>query len=543
MIADIHCPKCGAPAVFDIYYQVYHCRYCGAEVEISEAQEQKLGFRKMRSEHLQTSVKQFRLFSASCEGCGAKVIFEENEALSSCAFCGRSMVRKEYLRTKGLPECVIPFSFTQEEAEECLARWCRDNRGKREAKHLKPLIPELKGFYLPYELVRGPVHMSASRKDGGNCFFCEGYLHNEFVNRSAQLDNLLLDGMEPFDLNGLTEFDFAYVAGHRVKTSDVADKELEMRVREEVEETYKPSVRKVLESKAIDVTARVDGTMRLPVLLPVYYISNGNVVAAVNGQTGKVSVRAEKESKYVFLPWWLKAILATILISGGLLGALLVGGRTPEESFGITLMFAIVMLIIMLCLYSDTVKNPFLVNGGRTIYTSDGQSFHRENGRLVQDDSIRERKVFAPTFYETIEGVKRPVILRFTTPYRVARMIAICLVAIFLPVILALFVNGFDFQKLTLGGSAVWFCITVPTVPVYLVKFGIVELYERPWIYLIMPNGKKKRYKEKRESKISRDMVKSALKACITPPVCFGVLFGILCFCTMVYLTAFGFGE
>ena len=543
MIADIHCPKCGAPAVFDIYYQKYHCRYCGAEVEISEAQEQKLGFRKMRSEHLQTSVTQFRLFSASCEGCGADVIFEENEALSNCAFCGRSLVRKEYLRTKGLPECVIPFSITQEEAEERLAEWCRDNRRKREAKHLKPLISELKGFYLPYELVRGPVRMSASRMDGGSSYFCEGYLHNEFVNRSAQLDNLLLDGMEPFDLNGLTEFDFAYVAGHRVKTSDVADKELEMRVRREVEATYTPAVRRVLESKAIEVSANVDKTMRLPVLLPVYYISNGNVVAAVNGQTGKVSVRAEKESKYVFLPWWLKAILATILISGILFGCLFAGGRTPEESISITLMFAVVMLIIMLCLYSDTVKNPFLVNGGRTIFTSGGQGFHRENGRLVQDDSVRERKIVSPTFYETIEGQKRPVVLRFTSPYRVARMLLICLAVIFFPVILALLINGFDFARLTLGGSAVWFCITVPTVPVYLVKFGIVQLYERPWIYLVMPDGKKKRYKEKRKLNISREDVSSILKAFITPPVCFGIWFGIMCFCVMVYLTAFGFGE
>ena len=543
MIADIHCPKCGAPAVFDIYYQKYQCQHCGSKVEISEAQEQKLGFRKMRGEHLQTSVKQFRLFSASCEGCGAKVIFEENEALSNCAFCGRSMTRKEYIHSKGMPESVIPFRITQQEATERLAEWCRDNKGKREAKHLEPLLSELKGFYLPYELVRGPVHMTAERMDGGKKYSCEGYLFNEFVNRSAQLDNLLLDGMEPFDLQGLTEFDFAYVAGHRVKTSDVADKELESRVRREVEATYKPSVRKVLETKAIDVDADVSSAMRLPVLLPVYYISSGNTVAAVNGQTGKVSVREEKESHYYFLPWWLKAILATVIVSGGLFGALYAGGFGVGGGLYITGMFAIVMLVIMLCLYSDTVKNPFFVNGGREIFTSGEQSFHRENGRLVQDDSILERKVVAPTFYETIEGKKTPVVLRFTTPYRVGRMIALALGVMFLPVILALLINGFDFHRLTLGGSAVWFCITVPTVPVYLVKFGIVQLYERPWIYIITPEGKRKRYKEKGEPLVTKETVKTVLAAFFTPPICFGIWFGILCFFTMVYLTAFGFGD
>ncbi|MBR4812735.1 MAG: hypothetical protein IKZ69_02385, partial [Lachnospiraceae bacterium] len=113
----------------------------------------------------------------------------------------------------------------------------------------------------------------------------------------------------------------------------------------------------------------------------------------------------------------------------------------------------------------------------------------------------------------------------------------------FLPVILALLVNGFDFHRLTLGGSAVWFCITVPTVPVYLVKFGIVQLYERPWIYIITPEGKKKRYKKKSDFKITKDMVFTGLKALVIPPYCFGIWFGILCFFTMVYLTAFGFGD
>lgn len=39
-------------------------------------------------------------------------------------------------------------------------------------------------------------------------------------------------------------------------------------------------------------------------------------MAAVNGRTGKVSVRAIKDSYYYILPWWVKAILATIVGTG-----------------------------------------------------------------------------------------------------------------------------------------------------------------------------------------------------------------------------------
>ena len=164
-ITDIHCPQCGAPADFDIVRQMYVCGHCGGSAE---------------------------------------VVFEENEALSGCPFCGRSLVRTEYLSSKNMPESVIPFGITQKEAEERLEEWCRKNRGKQEAKQLLPLISELKGFYLPYEMVRGPVHMRASRMDAESVYRCEGFMENAFVNCSKQLDNLLLDGMEPFDMNGLT---------------------------------------------------------------------------------------------------------------------------------------------------------------------------------------------------------------------------------------------------------------------------------------------------------------------------------------------------
>ena len=61
-ITDIHCPNCGAPAKFDIIRQRYLCGYCGGSVGISEALQQKQGFRKLQGDKIRNSVKQFRLF-------------------------------------------------------------------------------------------------------------------------------------------------------------------------------------------------------------------------------------------------------------------------------------------------------------------------------------------------------------------------------------------------------------------------------------------------------------------------------------------------
>ncbi|MBQ3295585.1 MAG: zinc ribbon domain-containing protein [Erysipelotrichaceae bacterium] len=540
-ITEIYCPNCGAPAKFDIIKQQYLCAYCGSKVEIKDAQIQKQGFRKIRSDFLRDSIKKHELFSANCEGCGAEIVFEENEALSSCPFCGRAMVRREYIHSDNMPECVIPFAITLKEAKDFLKKWCKENRIKEEARKLFPLLDELKGYYLPYELLEGPVHMDVGRMDGNRTYNCEGFINDEFINRSKQLDNLLLDGMEPYDLKDLSEFDFGYVAGHRVKIADVNSEELENRARSEAAETYTPSIRKILDTKAVEIESNVGSAIRLPSLLPVYYICKGELMAAVNGQTGKVSVRALKPSHYYFAPWWFKAIVATVTFTLVLFGALRAFGMQTYESLSISGMTGFLFLIITLCLYSDTVHNSFSVESGRKIFTSKGETFKRERGKLVLRDEILKRKVVEPVFFEKLDGVVQPVVLKFVTPSRIFKIVSLSLAVIFLPVILALLINGFDFEKLELGGSAAWFCIFVPVVPIYLLKFGIVELYDNPWIYTIDEKGRRKRYRKKVEFKIDWEIVKNILRSLFVPPISLAVWFGIICFFTMVYLTAFGF--
>ena len=201
-IVDIHCPDCGAPAYYDIRSGAYSCQFCGGKVTVDEAMEEKRGFRRLQQSRLQNSAANYRLLRASCSVCGAEVVFEENEAIANCDFCGHALVRKGYLHKKNVPEIIIPFRITDEEAQECLANWCEKNRGKKEAGLLKEKTGDMKGFYLPYEFVRGPVSCKVRRFSDGGTYTCGGFIDEVFVNCSEQIDNLLLDGMEPYDING-----------------------------------------------------------------------------------------------------------------------------------------------------------------------------------------------------------------------------------------------------------------------------------------------------------------------------------------------------
>lgn len=539
---DIYCPSCAAPAYYDIRKRMYKCSYCGNDVGIDATKKQKQGFREISHKKIQKSLKDFELQKAVCTGCGAKIVFDKGDAVANCAFCGRSLVRKAFVNAENIPELIVPFSITDEEAKKLLNDWCIENKHKKEAKAISGKMSDIKGFYLPYELVKGPVKCSVFRIDGGSVYDCEGFIDEVFVNCSEQLDNQILDAMEPYDLEELAEFDFSYVAGHQVKTGDIDDFELVRRIDIEVGEDYKPVIRKTLETKAVGVRACAEDVLRMPVLLPVYYLSFDGYMAAVNGQTGKVSVRAYKDSKYLILPWWLKAILATIAGTAGVALGMLLFGAGKDLIYGASGCLALILVFVFFTAYSQQKEDTYGLEYYRKIFTSKGGAYKRDGDELVQTKDERVKPVTKPVFYMNINGKKEEVEIRFTTVFRVIRALAILFGIVFLPVIVALFINGFNFTQLNLGGSAVWFCIAVPLAPVFLIKYGRMDIYDRPWIYIIGENGKKKRYRPQKDPKEVRDTMQF-IKEFLKPPLLWGTLIFLLIFCSMVYLTAFGWVE
>ena len=55
-IADVRCLSCGAPAKYDVIRQSYVCAFCGGQVELSQAQAQKRGFRQLQQEKIRRCI-------------------------------------------------------------------------------------------------------------------------------------------------------------------------------------------------------------------------------------------------------------------------------------------------------------------------------------------------------------------------------------------------------------------------------------------------------------------------------------------------------
>ncbi len=483
----VFCKNCGAPAGFDILRQTYRCASCGELTGIAEAKDQASRWKLLRKEDSAAMPQGQTVETYACPACGATIAFGPGDASGTCDFCGSRLVRKELASDAQTPDLIIPFFITPEEARERLLAWGRENEKTPEGKAVLSEIGKICGYYLPYQLVRGPVSADVTRDAGERKYFCRGFLEGTAVNTSRQLDNRVLNDMEPFDWSAARPFEYGYVAGSGVKLSDISAAETERRVREEVVRDFLPEVEKVMQTTGVRVDVATGDLLTINVLLPVYFIRSGDLLAAMNGQTGRIAVSTARKKKS--FPWIIEPLLYTIILTF-LLG--LWSHFLPE----LMLYGGLVIAIIIFAVMGDGRKS--LVRSV-TLRTKAGRA-KRVGETLVIDDSrdiLKNPWDNTPVFYERNgQGACVPVRIRFYTAGRWIGILLNAFVTVFLPAIIAAvlrlvtmgrgarFLDGFR----PLYGAA-WYVLAAVIVLVYLVKGVRRDAYDRPYLYEIMPDG------------------------------------------------------
>ena len=174
-------------------------------------------------------------------------------------------------------------------------------------------------------------------------------------------------------------------------------------------------------------------------------------------------------------------------------------------------MITLVMGLIFYTAFSNAYEGTRRKTLDREIFTSDVAFIRGRDGKLRPYEGMIEKEVVEPLFFEDIDGERTQVQIRFTTLGRTAKMIALGIVVIFLPVIVAFVLSGFDFQSLDVAGSAVWLCIFVPVVPAYYIKMGRIDIYENPYVWRIDEHGRKRRVRTESRTTTVTDVVKMLL--------------------------------
>ena len=467
----IRCEYCGGDQSFDIVKQKYVCAHCGAEASNAEKNAAFRNWKNLRQVNFMKDSDKVKSFS--CPTCGAHTLASREDVSAKCPFCQNTMIDSKFSGTE-VPEVIIPFKITQEEAEKKLREWISANKSKPAAKAIEKNMHRFSGCYLPYHIVRGAFNgdMHISDQAGvGHAYPFKAYLQHTAVNASKDWNNLFLDGIEPFDFNDARDFDFRYLIHQKAKIQNVEPAGLVYRIKEETQTELQETLSKKVRTKEINLTLTEQDNETILAALPVYLVKCANgITAAVNGQTGKISVATGKQKNLTAL-WWLYPSLATLAVGvlGGIFGGLQLGWIGA-------LVFGIIFFAIAHNRHDKKLVDEILT------YPKADKS---------HNDTRAE-------FFADLGQGPVPVEIKFFTPWRIIKTALIMLAVIFLPVLIAIpiqLLRGGSIADIQIGYGAAWYCI--PGFFTILAAGGLAKamMYGEPLYFVNLPNGKTKQVK------------------------------------------------
>ncbi|GGD31210.1 TFIIB-type zinc ribbon-containing protein [Nocardioides daphniae] len=335
------CPKCGATEIqLRVSTGLLICLFCRHEWAEAHLEPIVAGEGSLRdlvgtviTSGAADIVADAGMLTMKCSGCGAEVVVNTSEATSSrCHWCRHVLTVNEQVPNGAVPDAVLPFSVTRDQAVEHIRAFASSRRTFAHRQFVKEFTPEnVVGVYLPYMVVdsnaRGDVYgigeiktRQYTRGSGDNkttvydadVYRIERHVDftvddltlessteranmNAFVNTNNVINTIL-----PFDTKNAVQWNASYLVGYTSerRDSDVAAlvPELEDQLLSIARSEARSSVR------AFDRGVRweferltVHGTRWVSMYLPVwlysyYHEEHGKAMVhyiAVNGRTGE----------------------------------------------------------------------------------------------------------------------------------------------------------------------------------------------------------------------------------------------------------------
>ncbi|MFC0233480.1 TFIIB-type zinc ribbon-containing protein [Vagococcus entomophilus] len=322
------CPNCDGPLLFDPKNQLFHCEYCGntyTEADLfiqkkptdSVATETKEPTNSTTFSSQQAGAGEASLFL--CPSCGAEIVTDATTAATYCYYCHNPVVLSGRLSGEFLPQSLVPFQITKEEATENFLSWTRKKKFIPKDFFSKKQVENLTGVYFPYwnvhaeltgELsalansvsvwVVGDVEYTQTKKFS---LFRKGAISFKDLTKNALSKNTpqkMVEAVQPFTLEEALPFQTEYLAGFQAEKRDIEYASMDEEVKHELNhysaellsDTIYGYTTVFQRESSVDLIKQQQDYVLLPVWL-VTYRSKGSdkkvYYYAMNGQTGKVS--------------------------------------------------------------------------------------------------------------------------------------------------------------------------------------------------------------------------------------------------------------
>ena len=320
------CPSCNGVLAFDAASGRLTCGFCGSSfdegeveraipinesVEVSEADHVRtVGEFLERATWNELDAAEANALAYSCPSCGSSIIADQATVSTSCPYCGNNMIVSGIASAENMPQKMIPFSITKDEATSAMRRhfehkWYLSRAFDASLEHIQ-------GVYVPYHLydmkASGRAEYIAYHEGDSNAkthyyYGVKRAGHARFekipVDGSSKMPDAHMDAIALFDFGNMRDFATSYVAGYLAEVADESAQaclpRAEQRARNSFEKGLRDDVLRMEEIDGIEevVTSEtnVELTDMMTCVLPVWLMHctwGGNqMLFAVNGESGR----------------------------------------------------------------------------------------------------------------------------------------------------------------------------------------------------------------------------------------------------------------
>ena len=324
------CPNCHGVLAFNAESGLLECASCDSafsQDDIDQAIPVNAETQARKTQHVKT-VDQFldnapweiehegtaaaqTVMRYSCPSCGADVIADQSTVSTSCPYCGNNMLVSGITTADSIPDWILPFTITREQAETQMRRhfehrWYLSRKFSASLEHMQAV-------YVPYHLydvnVDGWAHYVAYDQKGTGEGCVKHYYgfkragHAAFeripIDGSSKMPDAHMDAIAPFSLSAMRAFSTTYVAGYLMEVADEsadacqprAEKLAETSFQQDMENdvTDQPGIDGV--SEVVAHETHVETVRAQSCVLPVWLMhctwGAEHMLFAVNGETGK----------------------------------------------------------------------------------------------------------------------------------------------------------------------------------------------------------------------------------------------------------------
>lgn len=343
-VSNHKCLACNAKLKFEPKNQKWICEYCGTEYTLDDFEDEDGNKKNSKTSGTKNNNGYLEYH---CPDCGAKIVMDENTAVTECVYCGNTAIITERLEGEFEPKRVIPFKKTKEEAIEAFSGYQKGKIFIQKDFLKKENIEKISGIYIPFFLydmiVDGQLDVEAINEkrwsDGENRYVKKDYYNviregNMIFEKiptdaSRKFSDDIMDSIEPFNYDDLIKFNSSYMSGFLAEKYDINASELLSRAEGRAKETTKNVLYSDITGYNSKRVVSFTGTTNINgipeyVMLPVWMMNvkykDKIYTMAMNGQTGKfignVPISAGKVARLWII---LTTLIAAIIIIIGLL--------------------------------------------------------------------------------------------------------------------------------------------------------------------------------------------------------------------------------